>query len=210
MNHPPSSSKGKRMTTLREQLALIGRRMFERRLTDIAGGNISARDGDQIISSPRYSGAQYHWQLEPDQFVSGPVDTDEILENPLFSREGKAHLAIYRAFPEVQAIIHAHSYNIQPFAAASQPIPPVLEANDKFGTIPVIQQAPAHSRELAENVVAGLRNQQDRIRLQAAAVLLPRHGIIVAGKSLFAAVDALERIDWNCWCIIAGRLIGEK
>lgn len=195
------------MATLREQLALVSKRMFERKLTDIAGGNISARDGDQMVCSPRYSGSLYHWQLEPTQFISGAIDSDEILDNPLFSREGKAHLAIYRNFPEVKAVIHAHSFNIQPFAAACRPIPSVLEANDKFGTIPVVRQAPAHSRELADNVVEGLRGQQERMRLHAAAVLLPRHGIIVAGKSLMATIDALERIDWNCWCIIAGHLI---
>ncbi|HSV86522.1 MAG TPA: class II aldolase/adducin family protein, partial [Levilinea sp.] len=143
------------MPTLQEQLALVGRTMFERRLTDIAGGNISARNGDQIVSSPRYSGSLYHWQLEPAHLISGAIDTDEILDNPLFSREGKVHLAIYRNFPGVNAIIHAHSYNIQPFAAACRPIPPMLEANDKFGVIPVVQAAPAHSRELADYVTAG-------------------------------------------------------
>jgi L-fuculose-phosphate aldolase len=56
---------------------------------------------------------------------------------------------------------------------------------------------------LAENVVAGLRGKEERIRKQAAAVLLPTHGIIVAGKDLFAAIDAVERIDWNAWCILA-------
>jgi L-fuculose-phosphate aldolase len=38
-------------------------------------------------------------------------------------------------------------------------------------------------------------------------VLLPYHGIIVAGKNLLAAVDALERIDWNAWCILAQQLM---
>jgi L-fuculose-phosphate aldolase len=197
------------MATITEQLALVGRRMFERKLTDFAGGNISARDGNSIVISPRYSGAIYHWQLTPEQFISGPIETDEILSNPLFSREGKAHLAVYRDFPDVKAIIHAHSFNIQPFAAACRPIPPVLEATDKFGVIPVIEQAPAHSADLAKCVVDGFRGQESRIRTQAAAVLMPRHGIMVAGKDLFATLDALERIDTNCWCIITQRLIGD-
>lgn len=197
------------MMTTREQLALVGRRMFERKLTDMAGGNISARDGDNILISPRYAGATYHWQLHPDQFVCGPIQTDEVLSHPLFSREGKAHLAIYRTFPFVQAVIHAHAINIQPFAAASRPIPPVLEANDKFGVIPVIHQAPAHSTDLAEYIVDGFRGQEERMEKQAAAVLLPRHGIFVAGKDLMGTLDALERIDTNCWCIIVQRLLGD-
>jgi L-fuculose-phosphate aldolase len=197
------------MTATREQLAMIGRRMFERRLTDIAGGNISARDGDSIFISPRYSGSRKHWQLEPEDFIQGSLTNDELYHHPLLSREGKAHIAIYRTFSSAQAVIHAHAYNIQPFAAAGRPIPPMLEANDKFGVVPVAKHAPAHSTELADYVVEGLRGQEDRIRVQAAAVLMPRHGIFVAGKDLLATIDALERIDWNCWCILAQRLLGD-
>jgi L-fuculose-phosphate aldolase len=67
----------------------------------------------------------------------------------------------------------------------------------------VIKGAPAHSDELAANIVQGLTGMEPNIRKQAAAVLLPKHGIFVAGKDLFAAIDAVERIDWNAWCILA-------
>jgi L-fuculose-phosphate aldolase len=197
------------MTTPPEQLTYVARRMFERKLTDMAGGNISVRHGDLMYISPRYSGSKYHWQIEPEQLICGPYASDDILNHPELSREGKAHIAIYRTFPDVQAVIHAHSFHIQPFAAACRPIPSVLEANDKFGTIPVIPYAHAHSAELAGNVVEGLRGQEERVRVQAAAVLLPRHGIIVAGKNLMSTIDALERIDWNCWCILAQRMLGD-
>jgi L-fuculose-phosphate aldolase len=197
------------MTSIPEQLAMVGRRMFDRKLTDMAGGNISAREGDLIYISPRYSGSIYHWQLEPEQLICAPFLTDDIFSHPELSRESKAHIAIYRNFPNVQAVIHAHAFHIQPFAATCRPIPPVLEANDKFGVIPVARAAHAHSADLAENVVEALRGQEDRIGVQAAAVVLPRHGIIVAGKSLLATIDALERIDWNCWCILSQRLLGD-
>jgi len=42
----------------------------------------------------------------------------------------------------------------------------------------------------------------------AAAVLMPRHGIIVAGVDLWAAIDALEVINLNAWCLIAGKTMG--
>lgn len=183
--------------------------MFERRLTDMAGGNISARDGNTVYITPRYSGSKKHWQLTTDDILSGPLDGEELLNNPRFSREGKAHLAIYRNFPDCQAVIHAHSFHIQPFAVAQKPIPPVMEATEKFGTIEVIPYAPAHSGDLAKNIVEGLCGQDERIRTQAAGVLMPRHGIILAGKDLYATVDALERIDTNCWCILAQRWLGD-
>ena len=86
---------------------------------------------------------------------------------------------------------------------AERPIEPVLEATQKFGVTKVIKGAPAHSPNLATNIVAGLTGMEPNIRKQAAAVLLPRHGIFVAGKDLLAAIDAVERIDWNAWCILA-------
>ncbi len=195
------------MTTIQEQIAYVGRRMFERRLTDMCGGNVSARQGDCIYISPRFSGSKKHWQLTADDIISGDLHTDALLENPLFSREGKAHLAIYRNFPDVGAVIHAHPFHILPFCVTGRSIEPVLEATQKFGLTEVIKPAPAHSAELAENVVTGLRGKEASIRKQAAAVLLPQHGIIVAGKDLLAAVDALERLDWNAWCILAQGLL---
>ncbi len=181
--------------------------MFERRLTDMAGGNVSAREGDKIYISPRYSGGRHHWQLNTEDIISGHISNDELLDNPKFSREGKAHLVVYRSLPEVAGIIHAHPFHILPFCAAGRSIEPILEVTQKFGVIEVVKAASAHSEELAVNIVAGLQDKQANIRQQAAAVLIPKHGIIVAGKDLLAALDALERIDWNAWCIMAQGLI---
>jgi L-fuculose-phosphate aldolase len=191
--------------SLAEQIAYVGQRMFERKLHDMAGGNISARDGDLIYCTPRYAGSKYHWQLDPDQVLCGTPE--ELMANPLFSREGKAHLAIYREFPDANAVVHCHAFHILAFCAAERAIEPILEATEKFGVVDVVQGAPAHSAELADYVVAGLRGKDARIRTQAAAVLMPKHGIIAAGKDLFATVDAVERIDWNAWCILAQSLM---
>jgi L-fuculose-phosphate aldolase len=190
------------MQSISEQIIYAGRRLFERKLLDMAGGNISARDGETIYVTARYSGSKRHWQNQVTDILSSHVHSDELLDHPQFSREGKVHLAVYRNFPDVGAVVHAHAFHILPFCAANQPIEPVLEQTQKFGVIKVIEAAPAHTIELANNVVKGLAGQEERIRKQAAAVLMPRHGIIVAGKNLLAAVDALERIDWNAYCIL--------
>jgi L-fuculose-phosphate aldolase len=195
------------MENVREQLAYIGRMLFERRLTDTAGGNISARQGNRIFISPKYSGSKRHWQLDPEEFIEGEIGGNEVLNHPMFSREGKTHVAIYLNFPDVQGVIHAHPFHILPFCAAGKTIEPMLEQTQKFGVIQLVKAAPAHSAELAENIVAGLRGQEKAIQTQAAAVLVPQHGIIVAGRDILAAVDALERIDWNAWCILAQRLL---
>ncbi len=185
-----------------QMVAYTGRILFKRHLTDMAGGNVSMRAGDTIYISPAHSGSHKQWQLEEADIVQGNVHDDDFLKNPSFSREGKAHVAIYRNFPDVKGVIHAHAFHVLPFCSVGRSIPPVLEDTEKFGLIECVKEAHAHSQELADNILAGLRGKEDRIRVQAAAVLLPRHGLIVAGKTLFDALDAVERIDWNAYCLI--------
>lgn len=191
------------MTSIATQIIEAGQLLFQRKLLDMAGGNISARHNNRIFITARYSGSKRAWQNKPDHILEGPLESDELLDNPRCSRESRVHLAIYRHFADAGAVIHAHPIHILPFCAAARPIEPVLEQTQKFGVIKVVKGAPAHSPDLATNTVAGLAGQESRIQKQAAAVLLPHHGIVVAGKDLPAAVDALERIDWNAWCILA-------
>ena len=190
------------MKSVTEQIIYAGQLLFERKLLDMAGGNISVRDGNQIFITARYSGSKRNWRNQPEDILSGHIETDNLLDNPRCSRESRVHLAIYRHFSDAGAVVHAHPFHILPFCAASRPIEPVLEQTQKFGTIKVVKGAPAHSPDLAINTVAGLTGQEAVIQKQAAAVLLPHHGIVVAGKELLAAVDALDRIDWNAYCIL--------
>jgi L-fuculose-phosphate aldolase len=195
------------MKGIQEEIAYVGKMMFDLRLTDLAGGNVSAREGDKMYISPRFAGSKHHWRLTPEDIISGNIDSDEILEHPRFSREGRSHLGIYRAYPDVNAVIHAHSLNILPFSATGVSIQPVLEATDKFGVIEFAEEAPAHSAELAESIVAGFQGKEARVRKQAAALLIPRHGIIVAGKDLYATLDALQRLDTAAYSMIAMKII---
>lgn len=190
-----------------EHICLAGRILFQRRLTDLAGGNISMRVGDLVYMSPRYAGARYHWDLAPEQILCGRWDNDELAENPQFSREGWSHLALYKHFPDVQAVVHAHAFHVQPFSSLSRPMEPVLEANDKFGVIEVIEPAPAHSKELAQKVIKGFMGKEAIIQKMAAAVIIPRHGMIAAGKDLDLTLDAVERIDTNAWVLLTRKLL---
>jgi L-fuculose-phosphate aldolase len=191
------------MQSIAEQICYIGRLIFARNLTDIAGGNITMRDGDTVYCTPRYAGNHWHWQLEPKDIVSGPVLTDELCSNPSFTREGLSHLAVYRAFPFVRAIIHAHPRHVLPFVAFERPLRPVLKATQKFGVLKFISQAPNFSQEQADSIIDNLRGQEDLMMKSAAAVLMPQHGIFLAGVKVLDVLDSLERIDTNAFCLLS-------
>jgi len=195
---------------IREQIVEIGQLMYRRRLTDSAGGNISVQAAGRIFATPRYTGSKYGWHLTPDQVLA--IDPDHIPPEQAghISREIRVHLAIYREFPLAIAVIHAHPRYVMPFATLGKPIPPIWEGTQKFGTIGLVPELPAHSPELAEAVVEELRPRADALTKHGIAVLIPKHGIVVAGRDLGDAYDTLERISGNAECILLCRLLEQR
>jgi L-fuculose-phosphate aldolase len=197
----------------RAHLAEIARLIYDRRLSDSAGGNISQRAADgNIYMSPRYTGSRLHWRLLPEDIIC-VSPTGELLEGDgELSREFRMHLAIYEEFPECNGICHAHPHNILVFASAERPLPPTSEQTDKYGTIPLTRFAKAHSNDLAESVLEALKPQRDKLKQHAIACLLPRHGVTVAGRDLNDAYDALERLDGSAkiWIDRAALALAEK
>jgi L-fuculose-phosphate aldolase len=188
---------------MRARIVRFGRMLFERKLTDAAGGNISARVGDHICITPRYAGQKRQWQLEPANVLVYDMAGNFITGDGEVSREAKVHFRLYHEYPDGMAVVHCHPRHVLTFCSTGEPIPPVLEATWKFGEIPVAPYAPAHSQELSDYISAGLRGQEARIRLHAAAVIARWHGLFVLGKTLDAAFDAAERIDVNAAIILA-------
>lgn len=195
------------MTDISEKICQAGRIMFDKRLTDLCGGNISAREGDTVFMSPRFAGQAFHWDLQPADLVTGRWADDEITANPRFSREGWSHLFIYRTFPDVQAVIHAHPFHIMPFSAFNKPMEPVLEATMKFGVVGLCEPAAGHTKELGEKIIAAFRGKEALMVKQAAAVMIPTHGIILCGNDFDKTLDALERIDVNAYALTVRKLL---
>jgi L-fuculose-phosphate aldolase len=104
------------------------------------------------------------------------------------------------------AVIHGHARNALVFCCTQLPIPPVLEATLKLGEVKLAEYAPAHSRELAENVALAIRAQWQK-NSPRAAVLAPWHGLFVLARDLDTALDVTERVDTNARCVLLGNLL---
>lgn len=190
--------------TIAEQIIYTGKFMFARDLTDISGGNISVREGDVVYMTPTLAGNQYHWDIDPVDIVVGKLSQEQELKaHPKFTREGLSHLAIFKAFPFVNAVIHAHPKYILPFTAFSKPIPAILNAAKRFGEMPYHAEAPSYSQEQAEAIVDVLKGQEDRMKEKAAGVLMPRHGLIAAGGDLMTVLDVVQRMNTNAFAVLA-------
>jgi L-fuculose-phosphate aldolase len=205
--------KDENLQRAREHVAVIGAALYERHLTDAAGGNLSLRitdsDGNtRILITSRYAGSKRRWSLEPEHVLVFDADGNQLDGDGVISREGKVHLKLHRDFgAHGTAVIHCHARNVLVFAAMASPIAPVLEGTLKFGEIPVCEYAPSHTDALAEYVAAKMQGQEERIKSHAAGVLAPYHGLFMMGKDLDATFDAVERVDTNAYCILMGGLL---
>jgi L-fuculose-phosphate aldolase len=158
--------------------------------------------------TPTLAGNQFHWDVGMEDIVVGSFSKlEEMKKHPRFSREGLSHLAIYQAFPFVNAVIHAHPKYILPFTVESTPIPPLLNSSKSFGTLQYHPEAPAYSQDQADKIVNVLKGQEEQMKKKAAAVLMPRHGIILASGDLITGLDCLQRMNTNAFAVMAQKWI---
>ena len=61
---------------MRAKIAELGALMLARNLTDLAGGNISARVDDVICITPRYAGSRRQWKLRAHDVLVLKPDGD--------------------------------------------------------------------------------------------------------------------------------------
>jgi len=105
------------------------------------------------------------------------------------SSEMPLHLAVYKARPDIAAIVHTHSIYASACAVAHKEIPPMIEDMVQVigGTVAVARYALPGTEELAINTANSLADKN--------GVLLANHGVIGCGRSLGEALTACELIE---------------
>lgn len=151
-------------------------------------GNLSARipGADRIAITP--SGRGYRTLKEADIPIVSLDGT--VVEGALKpSSELALHLAIYRARPDIGAVIHTHSTYATVCAVARAPIPPIVEDLVQLagGQVEVADYAICGSETLAERAVEALGKNY--------AVLLANHGAVGCGANLHEAAVACALIE---------------
>jgi L-fuculose-phosphate aldolase len=153
----------------------IAKAMWDRKLTNAAGGNFAVRVADdRILISPSMMSEFGMCDLDVEEFLL--IDYQgEILEGSgKLSRETEMHIMLLSGFKYIKCTIHAHPQFCMVFASQSKPIETVTEATIKRGGyFGVIEQAPSYSKQLAENVY---KYFDDRHRVHPAHARCGRFG----------------------------------
>ena len=184
----------------------IAHLLYDRFLTNSAGGNISCRVGDRIYITPRLLGSAHRWQLQEKMILVFDADLEPVQGDPTqVSRESQMHFACYRHYSEINGVIHAHARYLSVFCATGEPLVPVNEYTEKFGVVEVVRPLPSHSRELADAVVDKLAPRREVLRKNGLGLILAWHGALTVGRDLADAYDTLDRLEWSAHTLLTIR-----
>ena len=185
---------------LRQQICEIGHRMWLRDFCGGNAGNISVRIGpDQVLCTP----ANVSKGFMKDQDLCKVDLTGRQLDGPVPSTsEILLHLEIYKARPDVMAVLHAHPPHLTAFAVARRAIPMgiLAEMEVLIGPIPLTQYATPGTQELARSVLPFVND--------ANTVLLANHGAVTWGKGLEQTYLQMETAEGYCRVLILAEQIG--
>ena len=175
---------------LREQICLLAKSMFDRGLTFGSSGNISVRcDDGKLLVTPTESCLG---RLDPVRISL--LDTNGVLlsgDKP--TKEMPLHTAFYDSRSKAGAIVHLHSshsvaLSTLPVEDTANFLPPLTAYSImRLGKVALLPYFRPGDRAVAQ-AIADLEGRHS-------AVMLAKHGPVVAGKDLEEAVFAIEELE---------------
>lgn len=173
----------------RDQIAEMGRSLFDRGLTFGSTGNISVRLDDGWLMTPTGSSLG---NLDPSRIAKLDL-TGKHVDGDAPTKEAFLHTTMYECRPNAGAIVHLHSthsvaasclHDVDP----TNVLPPLTAYYVmRVGVLPLIPYFPPGDLDLARAVREMASDHH--------AVLLANHGPVVAGISLEDAVYATEELE---------------
>ena len=186
-------------TFARELLADVCVKLYERKLTVSAGGNMSIRLNDSeilITPSGRNKGL-----LLPEDMVKMSMDGKVIGEGKP-SIEHKFHLALYNKNENTNAIVHCHPLNCTALAVKGEKVKSDLtpEGVLLLGDVPMVEYFTPGSDEL----VKAVEQYADR-----SAMIMKRHGALTQGRTMEEAYNRMEELEFQAQLqLLVGRAKG--
>lgn len=176
--------------TLREQLCLLAKSMFDRGLTGGSTGNISARteDGGLLVSP---TGTSFG-RLDPGR-LSRFDGQGRLISGDKPTKEMPLHTAFYDTRSTAGAVVHLHSchsvaLSMMPDVDPDNFLPPLTPYGImKLGKVKLLPLFLPGDPTMGD-AVRGLAGKRS-------AVMLANHGPVVAGKDIEAACNAIEELE---------------
>ncbi|TWU56650.1 L-fuculose phosphate aldolase [Rubripirellula tenax] len=193
---PPAASANEQ--ELRRQLCEFVRRGCRQRLLISTEGSFSARvDADSFLITPTQKDREL---LDIDDLVL--VNGDNREYGKLASRAARAHQAIYKKHPAVQAIVFAHPVNATAFSVTDSTFD-VRTIPESYVFLRDVKRVPYGTQYRDENELATYVSES------SPAAMLENDGVIVTGRSVLDTFDRLEVLESTAEAVINAKSIGE-
>ncbi len=184
----------------RDEIVSAMERIYRYRMTTTSGGNLSIRDenGSVWITPARIDKGRLRREDIVCVHAEGRV---EGLHRP--SSEFPFHQGIYRARPDIQAVVHAHPVALVAFSICRQVpntrlFPQAWHVCGQVGYAPyALPGSEQLGRNIAEVFAQGVH-----------CVLLENHGVVVGGTGLQEAFQRFETLEFTARTVIKGNLLG--
>ena len=174
----------------RLEMLRVGRVLLDSGLTVSNDGNFSVRlDAQRILITP--AGLCKGRLNAEDLLILGVADGAVLAaaagRRP--SSETNIHLEVYRRFPQVGAVIHAHSPFVSALAITGTPFPDDVlpEVVLTLGDVPTTRLATPNTQDYLDAVTELVAGH--------VAIVLNHHGAMTVGPDLETALIALERME---------------
>lgn len=186
---------------LREEICLVGRRLYEQQMAAANDGNLSVRLSEEtFLCTP--TGVS-KGLLTPELLCVVDAGGQVLEQGPLPpSSEIRMHLRVYRELPEVRAVVHAHPPYATAFAIAEEPLtlPIMAESLVLLGEVPLAPYGTPSTEEIPEAIAPLLPGHR--------ALLLAHHGALTYGESVMQAGYYMESVEFYARQLFLGRLLG--
>jgi len=187
---------------VREEVLAAAKEMHQMNLVEGTAGNVSARmpDGSICITPSSVS----YEAMTLDDLVLVDLDGQKLDGERSPSSEKSLHLACYKAFDDVHAVIHSHPVYATMFAITHQPIPACIDEVTIYvgGDVPVADYGASGTDELGDNVVAKLTG--------LSAVLMANHGLVTVGANPHKALHVAALVNRTAQIVWGARLLGQE
>ena len=153
------------------------------------GGNLSLRVAGTERMAITPSNYDY-LRMQPEDICVLDLDLKqhEGLRQP--SVESALHAAVYRARPDVNAVVHTHQVYASALALLNVPVPALFDEQARFlgRSVEVIPYGPSGTRFLTRRVVKAVKSQNN-------AYLMKNHGVLCFGHHLERAAHNVEILE---------------
>jgi L-ribulose-5-phosphate 4-epimerase len=153
------------------------------------GGNLSVRIAGQQVFAITPSNYDYLKML-PDDICVLDFNLNSLEGTRKPSVESGMHAAIYKARPDVNAVVHTHQVYASALTLIRTPIPALFDEQTRFlgRSVKIIPYAPSGTGMLANTIARHVRDHKN-------AYMMQNHGALVFGNDMERAVHNVEILE---------------